>query len=75
MFSSGTPSDAEVAGYWADVEDVLAAMRSAVPARTRLRARASTASLRGRVAGRPWRRGMVPLVRSTLLLARRGGAH
>lgn len=75
VFSSGTPSDAEVAGYWADVDDVLVAMRSAVPARTRLRARASTASLRGRVADRPRRRGMVPLVRSTLLLARRGGAH
>lgn len=75
VFSSGTPSDAEAAAYWEDVDEALAAMRSAVPARTRWRARASTASLRGRVADGRRRGGKVPLVRSTLLLARRGGAQ
>ncbi|HEY0118996.1 MAG TPA: transglutaminase domain-containing protein, partial [Cellulomonas sp.] len=75
VFSSGVPSEAEAAGYWADVDEALAAMRSAVPRRTRLRARASIASLRGRVAEGRRRGGMVPLVRSTLLLARRGGAQ
>ena len=74
VFAAGEPTDAEVAAYWEDVEEALARMRSAVPPGARLRARTSAASLRTRVAapGRP--RGMVPLVRSTLLLRRRGGA-
>jgi transglutaminase-like putative cysteine protease len=74
VFADGVPSDADVAAYWLDVDDAVAAMRSAVPARTRLWARGSIRSLRGRVAGPRRRRGMVPLVRRTLLLARRGGA-
>ncbi len=75
VFAAGVPSDAEAATYWLDVEEAVAAMRAAVPGRARLRARASTRSLRGRGAAAPRPGGMVPLVRSTLLLARRGGAH
>jgi hypothetical protein len=75
VFAPGVPSDADVAAYWLDVDEAVAAMRSAVPARTRLRAHGSIRSLRGRVAAPGRRRGMVPLVRRTLLLARRGGAH
>ena len=74
VFARGEPSDADVAAYWADVDATLAEMRGAVPARTRLHARASTASLRGRVAGPVRQRSKVPNVRSTLLLRRRGGA-
>jgi len=74
VFAPGFPSDSDVAAYWLDVDEAVAAMRSAVPARTRLRASGSVRSLRGRVAGPRRRRGMVPLVRRTLLLARRGGA-
>jgi len=74
VFAPGVPSDSDVAAYWLDVDEAVAAMRSAVPARTRLRASGSVRSLRGRVAGPRRRRGMVPLVRRTLLLARRGGA-
>lgn len=74
VFAAGAPSDVEAAVYWADVDDTLAEMRSAVPARARWRAQASTASLRVPVAGPGRRRGKVPLVRSTLLLRRRGGA-
>ena len=75
VFAAGVPSDAEAAAYWLDVEEAVAAMRAAVHARARLRARASTRSLRGRVAGGARPGGMVPFVRSSLLLARRGGAH
>lgn len=75
VFAPGAPGEAEAAAYWADVDETLLAMRAAVPARTRWRARGSTASLRGRVAAPGRRRGKVPLVRSTLLLRRRGGAH
>ncbi len=74
VFAAGVPSDAEAAAYWLDVAEAVAAMRAAVPPVTRLRARASSRSLRGRVAGAPRRGGMVPFVRRTLLLARRGGA-
>lgn len=74
VFAAGVPSDAEVAAYWLDVDEALGAMRAAVPSRARWWARVSARSLRGRVAGAARHGGMVPFVRRTLLLARRGGA-
>ncbi|WNB87660.1 hypothetical protein [Cellulomonas sp. ATA003] len=52
VFAPGHPGDAEVDGYWAGVDDVVAAMRAAVPRSRRLRSRWSTASLRRRRGAR-----------------------
>lgn len=48
VFGGREPTDEEIAGFWAQVDVAVAAMRSAVPRRVRWRAQLSAASVRHR---------------------------